>query len=298
MKLKTGKTTIAIILVFGTMIVAKQYGLNVQSASYLDKIKLVSTSEIPETRRYYYEQLTQEERKMYEQLASSKQEFMENQEFCLGRMECLYNEAEIKVNESIKRAIWAYRLDNPISTLWLNHYEGYFYVKESKEENVILEIIITPGENGYYDFETKEELQEAIEMVKRKTKEFVQQLFGTNEEKLYQIQEWLLDGTQYDFTAKEPNMNTVFGCIVQKVCVCGGLTYSFKYVADMAEIPVLSVIGEDKERGLTHVWNVMFVNDEWYRTDLTAILDGRQRKEFLKVNTDIGIYETKIFQVP
>ncbi len=294
-------STVLIIIV---VTLTGNYKLASQSEESIKVTEGTNNKEFVDVQNYYYEQLIEEEKKIYKQLDSSKQKIMKGEEICVAKIQGVSSEIYEKVDHYLQRSIWAYRLDHPISTLWFNHYDGYMRIKKETENSslITVEIMITPGKNGYYDFDTQEELEEAIKEVEQKTKDFVQQLSGTNEEKLRHIVEWLLQGTIYDATAKTPNMNTLFGCIIQKKCVCGGLAYSFKYLADQAKIPVISVIGNcivgEKQTDINHVWNMAWIDGKWKQMDITNILENGIETNPLKTIFQSFLYYPTLFQVP
>ncbi len=247
---------------------------------------------------YYYNQLSTEEKKIYDTLASSKEDIMDNKDMiCLGEIN-IDNEDIDKITENIfSRVIWAYCLDNPMSTLWFSTYKKYLSYDESDESSsTIVKFYINPKEGSYYSFDSKEDLLEAINIVETKTQEFVNTLSGTDEEKLQSIHDWLIQDTKYN-EVDNPHMNDLYGCIVQKETVCGGLAYSMKYVSDMANIPVLSVFGrsvyyDEYKRVYVeyHAWNVIYVDNNWYLSDLT-----RDRRLNEKYGT---LYRYKCFKLP
>lgn len=263
-----------------------------------------------DVRKYYYNQLTREEQMLYDSIEASKEKIMQNQEICIGQMESSYDEASEKAKQLMDKVVWAYRFDNPISTIWFNHYHRYLYAQNPKEKVISFDIMIKPKENGYYDFETQEELEEAIQEVQEKVDTFVSQLSGTNEQKLRAIHNWILKGAQYDDTLVLPNTSNLYGGMIQKKTICSGLTYSFKYVADKANIPVLTVIGAVKMAGekevgeeLNHVWNEMWIDGKWYLVDLTGDLakkpGEKPRESFFKMKcSNEWYYPWKTFKVP
>lgn len=260
---------------------------------------------------YYYNQLSIQEQKIYDTLASLKEDIMDNKELiCLGEIiiedEDVY---EIATN-SFSKIIWAYRLDNPMSTLWFNTYKKYISNLESDDSsNTIVKLYISPKENSYYSFDSKEDLLEAIDSIETKTQEFVNSLSGTDEEKLRSIHDWLIQDTKYN--EENPHMNDLYGCIIQKETVCGGLAYSMKYVSDMARIPVLSIFGTiryydefQKEYSAYHVWNAIYIDNKWYLSDLTR--DRKLNENYgklykhdcFKLSIDSEVYSEERFKPP
>lgn len=273
------------------------------------KVKEIKSLNI-DIKNYYYQQLSANEQKIYDGLVSSKEDIMDNkEEIFIAQLDLTYEEANKNTKEMFTRAIWAYRLDNPISTLWLSNYnKKRIYPKGEENEIVTVNFSLLIEGKSYYDFDSKEDLLEAICEVEDTSQEFVKGLVGTDEEKLLSIYKWLLQGTKYN-KDNNPHMNDLYGCIIRKETVCGGLAYSMKYVADMANLPVICVYGEFIEKDNTesqivmeHVWNMIYLNNRWYISDLTGDLSKEQgieptnNKFMLSVKT--RRYRTNIFQVP
>lgn len=269
------------------------------------KEEIIELEPVEDVQRYYYNQLTLKEQEMYNKISSSKEQILEGQQVCIGVVKTMYDDfnedlrAKIKKEaEEIKeRAVWAYKLDNPMSTTWLNSYHSYLKVY-SLTEGISYSIMIRPGEKRYFDFKSRNELEEAIKEIEKKTQEFVQNLSGTNEKKLQDIHDWLIEDAKYSNNLEMPNISNLYGCIIQKECVCGGFTYSFKYVADMAGIPVISVVGLEssakKDSEINHAWNMAFVNGKWKVIDVTYDLTKGYK-------IPIQEYEnspTEIFNIP
>lgn len=254
-----------------------------------------------DTRRYYYNLLSEQEQQMYDVIDSSKEAIFENQQITLATIEGNYETC----SRIIDKVMWAYKLDNPISTIWLNRHKKYLNVYGPSPENPevdIVDVIIGPWKDtgSYYDFESKEELIEAIEQVEEITHEFVQELSGTNVEKLRSINAWIKDGSKYDETTILSNNNNVYGAIIQKECVCGGYSYSFKYVADMAGIPVTTVVGfieNDKdireETEINHAWNNIYIAGEWYLVDVTSGIFGKPIESTEEIYYPVNYFELK-----
>lgn len=269
------------------------------------KEEIIELEPVEDVQRYYYNQLTLKEQEMYNKISSSKEQILEGQQVCIGVVKTMYDDfnedlrAKIKKEaEEIKeRVLWAYKLDNPMATTWLNSYHSYLKIYSSTE-GISYSIMIRPGEKRYFDFKSRNELEEAIKEIEKKTQEFVQNLSGTNEKKLQDIHDWLIEDAKYSNNLEMPNISNLYGCIIQKECVCGGFTYSFKYVADMAGIPVISVVGLEssakKDSEINHAWNMAFVNGKWKVIDVTYDLTKGYK-------IPIQEYEnspTEIFNIP
>lgn len=227
-----------------------------------------------DTRTYYYDQLNEEEKSIYETLASSKSEIMDNQEVFLGNIQASPDEAKEKGRKLLDKVMRAYRMDNPLSTMWLSDCKRLLDIGNSEDNTFGL--VLRPKEGRkYYDFENKEALEEALEEVQTKTEEFVSNLKGSNETKLRKIHDWILQDARYDDTLTGKNNNNVYGALIQKEGVCTAYTYAFKYVSDMAELPVICVIGlleniDSQNKEVNHIWNKTYMKGKWYIIDVSG----------------------------
>ena len=226
-----------------------------------------------DVRKFYYEQLNDIEKEIYDSLMNSKEQFIENEEIL-----CYSYSAEKGYDriyeEYATRAFFAYLYDNPMATMWVNSLTfktgvTSVYVDGEYSHLASVDLYIIPQDNigRYGDFATPDETRKAIVEVEKEVASFVETLTGTEEEKYIKIHDWLIDGAEYDETGTVSNLRSVYGAIVQKNCVCAGYAYAYKYVADMADLNVLYVHGLGD--GGAHAWNHVFVNGEWKLVDVT-----------------------------
>lgn len=239
-----------------------------------------------DTSRYYYNQLTEESKVIYEELVKSKEAFIENQSVVVGSIDGSYGLDMNKAKEVLVPAMNAYHMDTPDSTMWINGYAFTLdpilkYTAEGDYDCIErFDIIIMPQEETgrYADFESPEETREALEKIQKLTEEFVKNLSGSNEEKLKAIHDWIIEGAVYDKSKAKANIRNVYGALVQKECVCAGFAYAFKYVSNAAGLQVITVSGEGFSgdgTGEPHAWNLMYCNEEWTLTDVTWDVNGK-----------------------
>ena len=230
-----------------------------------------------DTSRYYYNQLNDTEKEIYDNLVDSTELFIENSEvFCVkypGDKGIQY-----EYGEYTERAVRAYMSDNPLSSLWINSMEvivksNVAYVNGEYSHIDSFEVYIVPlKEKGTFgDFETPDETREAVRLVEKEVREFVKTLSGTDAEKYKQIHDWIIERGQYDDTMSVPNLRSVYGAIIQQNCVCAGFAHAYKYVSDVAGLNVLYISGLGK--GESHAWNHVWVDGEWLLVDVTWDLD-------------------------
>lgn len=237
-----------------------------------EQVEVSATPDV-DSRTFYYDQLSDVEQEIYDNLMASQELFIENQDvLCYSYSG--ENGIVFSYQDCVERAFFAYLYDNPLATMWVNKVEysvgytsAYVNGEYSHIESIELYITVPEKEGRYADFLTPEETREALALVEIEAKSFVETLTGTDEEKLTQIHDWIIEGAEYDDTMSVPNLRSVYGAIIQKNCVCAGFAYAYKYVADLADLDVLYItgIGIDEPHG----WNHAFVNGNWKLVDVT-----------------------------
>lgn len=255
---------------------------------------------------FYYNQLTDIEKEIYNIFLNSKESFIKNEGiYC---MTGLVSDVDNCFNQ-IKKIMSAFCYDNPESTIYLNHYmlkaisseikgmEYYdFYVKPSIKTKT-------------YSNSNEKEMRKKLEIVEKVTKEFVQTLSGSNTDKLAQIHDWLITDSVYDMTMSLQDTANIYGAIVNKECICAGYANAFKYIADMANLNVIYVTGNSFSNGTIeyHAWNLVYIDGEWKLVDVTwdlAFLQESPHRFFLilpeeeKQNGTAHVPEREIFVYP
>lgn len=258
-------------------------------------------SEKFDTSRYYYNQLTEESKLIYDKVINSKEDFIENRSVVVGSIDGEHGLDMKKAEKILVPAINAYYMDNPESTMWINGYaftlDPIIKFTDDGDYDCIerFDIIIQPMEQTgkYADFESPEETRAALEKINQLTEEFVKNLSGSDEEKLKAIHDWILKDATYDETKSKANIRNVYGALVQKDCVCAGFAYAFKYVADAAGLQVITVTGEGFSGNTSepHAWNLMYCDEKWTLTDVTWDVNGRYEVIDEKVETEEYIDE-------
>lgn len=258
-----------------------------------------------ELRKYYYNQLNDIEKAIYDNLVNSKESFLNGEEVVFAihpytkgdKLGLLYY---LKI---VRRAIKAYTYDNPEVEIWFDNYQrGYFhgteytYMKLTPIENMKEECNVSYEEN----------VRTAINELETTASEFLSTLSGTDAEKLKQIHDWLATQAIYDETLELPNTRTAYGTMIEGRSVCSGFAYAYKYLANLAGLDVLYVTGKaynEKENEFEpHAWNIVKKDGEYVLVDVTFDLSsrGKPRTEFLFSPIEDGIHyiDTYYFNYP
>lgn len=273
---------------------------------YINNVEKICSETVEiDTSKFYYNQLNDIEKEIYNAFSSSKNHFINNENFiCISGKVSKYDEY-IKF---INRAFYAYMYDNPITHIYLTtaYVQAVCSQNYGKEyyDYVIMPNIIT---NCYTNISSDKSITTMLETLEKTTREFVNKLSGSDYEKLVQIHNWLIENASYDKTFSLPNTHNAYGAIIQKNCVCDGYAYAFKYVADMANLNTIFVTGysiSPDEKTEFHAWNYAYINEEWFLVDVTWDL-GLKKNIYLLINPQNEEYlnsshkcETKKFVYP
>lgn len=246
------------------------------------------------TNKFYYNQLNDVEKEIYNTFYISKELFIGNKSFiCISGKSVRYDEY---IN-SIRKAFYAYLYDNPNAQVYLEIACVKAMISE-KYGQEYYDYVITPNRdtNSYTrSNSSSDEIIAKLEALETTTKEFVDNLSGNDYEKLIQIHNWLIENASYDKTYSLPNAHNAYGAIIQKECVCDGYAYAFKYAADMAGLNVIFATGyviTPEKTSEFHAWNYAYIDEEWFLVDVTWNL-GLKSNIYLLINPeDEEIFES------
>lgn len=95
----------------------------------------------------------------------------------------------------------------------------------------------------------------------------------TDYQKVYFINEYLVENVEYDQTSSGVFVHTVYGSIVDGLAVCDGYSYGVQYLLDGLGITNLVCAGEayNPSTGASegHMWSYVKLYDHWYGLDTT-----------------------------
>jgi len=102
-------------------------------------------------------------------------------------------------------------------------------------------------------------------------------------EKVYAINQFIVDNTEYDEGAYESlryigagfldenflHASTVGGVFIQGYAICEGYTGAFMLLTDYVGIRSIAVTGYTADDPGRHMWNRVLIGDQWYVVDVT-----------------------------
>ena len=129
-----------------------------------------------------------------------------------------------------------------------------------------------------------------------------------NKEIIKIIHDYIIKNSKYDSDKSDRNIskyqsNIAYGPLIEGYGLCGGYTDSMALFLDYYKIPNYKVISEN------HIWNAVYLNNEWYHLDLTwddpVVSNGSDvleynfflinNEELEQLNTNQHIYDKKVF---
>ncbi len=237
--------------------------------------KFYSSGTQVDTTKYFYNQLTSNQKEIYNQLWSAGPVNTITLDLAnmnitgTGNYSTSKSNASNNAQQDIMMAITALNEDNPLF-FWASGF-GFSYDGSRKYSGgtytyTITALTITMNINTthYSDFNDVATKQAAIIEAANKI-----QVNGiSRHEKLKSIHDYLANNIVYDNTISEPNIFDAYGALVTGVCVCEGYAEAFKLLCDREGIPCITVIGTGN--GGAHKWNMVQMEDgEWYLLDST-----------------------------
>ena len=113
--------------------------------------------------------------------------------------------------------------------------------------------------------------QEKIDEINKKVEEIEKEIYQpemTDEEKIKAVHDYIINNSKYDSERADDQIakydsDTAYGNLIQGYGICGGYTDSMKIFLDRLNIPNYKIASEN------HVWNLVYINGDWYHLDLT-----------------------------
>lgn len=96
------------------------------------------------------------------------------------------------------------------------------------------------------------------------------------------------------YDASAANCSDIYGCLVNKKAICGGLSKTFGYLCSKAGIESLIITGD---YDVPHMWNMVNIDSEWYHIDVTAGIVSNSANKYIRYDyfcvTDDFIVNTR-----
>ena len=251
--------------------------------------------------KYYYNQLDQYGRKIYESFFNNKENMKTGTytiDFGTEFSDLLNNEnGEEVLNKAFQSAWNAYTYDN-MDVFYID-VEKLTLTTKSLTALSVHNVEISNGNNNSYlkeVFQNQNVLEGKLNLLEAMKQEIARQLEGkTDYEKIREVHNWLIENIEYDVALEADEPYSISGALTEGKAVCEGYARSFKYIMDELRIPCVLVSGTGtNSNGETesHAWNYVQLDGKWYAIDVTwddpiilgngYVTDDTYYKHFLK----------------
>ena len=232
----------------------------------------------PKYFRYYYNQLDYPARIIYSALDKNITNLKSN------NFNIVFNKTFNKLlnqengreslNNSFQSAIDAFTYDHP-ELFYLDVTKVSLVIESTTFANkTTYNVYITPKATNYLkdNFSSIDKLETAIFQVESLKNTIVNNVNGSNYNKILTVHDTIIDLMKYDETYSKENTHNIYGALVEKQAVCEGYAKAFKYILDSLDIPCILVAGTGtNSSGQTeaHMWNYVKLDNNWYGVDVT-----------------------------
>ena len=251
--------------------------------------------------KYYYNQLDQYGRKIYESFFNNKENMKTGTytiDFGTEFSDLLNTEnGEEVLNKAFQSAWNAYTYDN--MDIFYIDVEKLTLTTKSLTALSVHNVEISNGNNNSYlkeVFQNQNVLEGKLNLLEAMKQEIARQLEGkTDYEKIREVHNWLIENIEYDVALEADEPYSISGALTEGKAVCEGYARSFKYIMDELRIPCVLVSGTGtNSNGETesHAWNYVQLDGKWYAIDVTwddpiilgngYVTDDTYYKHFLK----------------
>lgn len=172
-------------------------------------------------------------------------------------------------------AFEAFNYDNP-EVFYLNANKMFLNIETTttgsqKKYNVFIDC---GRQNNYFtdEFSSKEQIDNAIIKVEQVKNQIIANKTGNTYQDIKMVHDYLVDNLEYDTSISRPHIYTIYGALINKVCVCEGYARAFKYIMDSLNIPCVMVMGEgtnSQGQRENHAWNYVQLDGRWFAIDAT-----------------------------
>lgn len=229
--------------------------------------------------KYFYNQLSNESQLIYKAFESNINN-MKSGNYKIELGDSFTNilskdNGQDELGKIYQSAFEAFNYDNP-SVFYLNPNKMFLNIETTtsitgKKYNVYID---NGSQSNYFtdEFSSKIQVESAINQVEQIKNQIVNNRTGNTYQDIKMVHDYLVNNLEYDTSISRQHIYTIYGALVNKICVCEGYARSFKYIMDELNIPCVLVMGKGtNSQGQTenHAWNYVQLNGKWYAIDAT-----------------------------
>ena len=229
------------------------------------------------TDRFYYNQLDQYGKILYDELYNNKDKLKTGTfvaEYGNKFDNLLKQEnGEDVLNKALDSAMNSLVLDNP-ELFYIDITKMYLLTNiTTRILSTTYEVSISGNGDSYLEegFNSEEEVDVAISNIENIKNEIISNTSGNTVDKIRYVHNYLIDTVEYDVNAGT-GIRDIYGTLINQKAVCEGYAKAFKYIMDELEIPCILVCGTATNSvGVTenHAWNYVQIDGVWYAVDAT-----------------------------
>ena len=259
-------------------------------------IQTPNSENINEDNYYYYNQLDDTSKIIYDSLENNKLNLKKENyviDFSTTFNDLLHESlGQYKLNRAFQSALDAFFYDHP----------ELFYLDLTKISLSVNSLSIgplttyttkiVPSDNKNYlhsSFSNEQEVNLAITNVENARDKIINNIQNNNiYNNILYIHDTLVEQIEYDITLSKENSHNIYGAFINKEVVCEGYAKAFKYLMDSLNIECILVSGvaSDSNKTESHMWNYVKLNNKWYGVDVTwddpIIIGGNGTKNNLR----------------
>lgn len=198
-----------------------------------------------EHQEHCFNQLSEEEQRVYRQLLAAVEEFQE---------EIYLTTAD---EEVVDRAYEALGRDHP----------ELFWIRNKQISYKTIYQTYTVFQPGY--LETREEAAQIQQAMEQACSEVAQKLGSESStyDKVKAVYEYVIWNTEYEESERDQSISGVFG---QKKAVCAGYASAVQYLLEKLGVECYFVTGKQQTTGENHAWNIVNIDGSYVYVDATS----------------------------
>lgn len=204
--------------------------------------------------QFYYEQLSENQKKVYDILKKESCELHSN--IRLNRVP----------SKDVTLASYALHMDYP-ALFWLGE-----YTYKTVGNDSVTEVIYSIPETA------KDDLAEVEKVVEQIQQEMDSRVIYNDYEKLKFFYDWIIEHTEYESNSYSQDMRSVF---LHNSSVCAGYSRAFQYLCQKNDMECTYIPGYTNHQE-SHAWNLVKLSGKYYWVDVTwgdPLFAGEQDNE-------------------
>jgi len=229
--------------------------------------------------KYFYNQLSADSQTIYKAFEANLQNMRSgNYRIELGdSFASILNQdnGQEELGNKYQSAFEAFNYDNP-GVFYLDANKMFLNIETTttgnkKKYNVFID---SGNQSNYFtdEFSSKAQVDNAVSLVEQVKNQIIANKTGNTYQDIKMVHDYLLDNLEYDTSISRPHIYTIYGALINKVCVCEGYARAFKYIMDSLNIPCVMVMGEatnSQGQRENHAWNYVQLDGRWFAIDAT-----------------------------